>query len=80
MVRVVTDSSCDLPQEVVEELGIVVVPLVVRDGCGFVLPCWPWGDGSDRGGKTLNPPALRRALRLVPTSAQIRNLKNESES
>lgn len=32
MIRVVTDSSCDLPHEVVEELGIVVVPLVVRIG------------------------------------------------
>ncbi|MBM4466158.1 MAG: DegV family protein [Chloroflexi bacterium] len=32
MIRVVTDSSCDLPQEVVEELGIVIVPLVVRIG------------------------------------------------
>ncbi len=32
MIRVVTDSSCDLPQEVVDELGIVLVPLVVRIG------------------------------------------------
>ena len=32
MIRVVTDSSCDLPQEVVEELGITIVPLVVRIG------------------------------------------------
>lgn len=32
MIKVVTDSSCDLPQEVLEELGIVVVPLVVRIG------------------------------------------------
>lgn len=32
MVRVVTDSSCDLPLEVLEELGIVVVPLIVRIG------------------------------------------------
>jgi DegV family protein with EDD domain len=32
VISVVTDSSCDLPQEVVEELGIVVVPLVVRVG------------------------------------------------
>ncbi|MGA9349777.1 MAG: DegV family protein [Anaerolineae bacterium] len=32
MLKVVTDSSCDLPQEVLEELGIVVVPLVVRVG------------------------------------------------
>jgi len=29
---VVTDSSCDLPQEVLKELGIVIVPLVVRIG------------------------------------------------
>ena len=32
MIRVVTDSSCDLPSEVLEELEIVVVPLVVRIG------------------------------------------------
>jgi DegV family protein with EDD domain len=32
MLKVVTDSSCDLPQEVLEELGIVVVPLIVRIG------------------------------------------------
>jgi len=32
MIRVVTDSSCDLPQEVLEELEIVIVPLVVRIG------------------------------------------------
>jgi len=32
MVSIVTDSSCDLPPDVLEELGIVVVPLVVRIG------------------------------------------------
>jgi DegV family protein with EDD domain len=32
MVRVVTDSSCDLPLDLVEQLGITVVPLVVRIG------------------------------------------------
>jgi DegV family protein with EDD domain len=32
MVKVVTDSSCDLSREVLEELGGVVVPLVVRIG------------------------------------------------
>jgi len=32
MVKVVTDSTCDLPPEVLEELGITVVPLVVRIG------------------------------------------------
>jgi DegV family protein with EDD domain len=29
-VRIVTDSSCDLPQAVVDELGITVVPLTIR--------------------------------------------------
>jgi len=32
MVKVVTDSTCDLSAEVLEELGVVVVPLVVRIG------------------------------------------------
>jgi DegV family protein with EDD domain len=31
-VRIVTDSSCDLPEEVTSELGIEVVPLTVRFG------------------------------------------------
>jgi DegV family protein with EDD domain len=31
-VRIVTDSSCDLPQDVADELGIVIVPLSVRFG------------------------------------------------
>jgi fatty acid kinase fatty acid binding subunit len=31
-VRVVTDSSCDLPQALADELGIVIVPLTVRFG------------------------------------------------
>jgi DegV family protein with EDD domain len=32
MVKVVTDSTCDLAPEVLEELGVAVVPLVVRIG------------------------------------------------
>ena len=32
MVKVVTDSVADMPSQVVEELGITVVPLVVRFG------------------------------------------------
>ena len=32
MVKIVTDSSADLPAEVAEELGITVVPLYVRVG------------------------------------------------
>lgn len=31
-VRIVTDSSCDLPAEIAEELGIVIVPLSIRFG------------------------------------------------
>lgn len=36
-VRIVTDSACDLPQSVVDELGIAVVALTIRiDGTEFV--------------------------------------------
>lgn len=31
-VRIVTDSSCDLPEEIATELGIVIVPLSIRFG------------------------------------------------
>jgi DegV family protein with EDD domain len=31
-IQVITDSSCDLPRRVVERLGILVVPLIVRFG------------------------------------------------
>ncbi len=31
-VRIVTDSACDLPQDVADELGIVIVPLSIRFG------------------------------------------------
>jgi DegV family protein with EDD domain len=31
-IRIVTDSACDLPQEVCDELGIAVVPLTIRFG------------------------------------------------
>lgn len=31
-IRVVTDSSCDLPNDIVEELGIEIVPLTIRFG------------------------------------------------
>ncbi len=31
-VRVVTDSSCDLPDEIVDQLGIEIVPLTIRFG------------------------------------------------
>jgi len=36
-VRIVTDSACDLPQALVDELGIAVVPLTIRiDGTEYV--------------------------------------------
>ena len=31
-VRVVTDSTCDLPRDIVDSLGITVVPCIVRFG------------------------------------------------
>ncbi|MCA9850687.1 MAG: DegV family protein, partial [Dehalococcoidia bacterium] len=31
-VRVVTDSTCDIPGTIVAELGITIVPLTVRFG------------------------------------------------
>lgn len=31
-IRIVTDSSCDLPQDIADEHGIVIVPLTVRFG------------------------------------------------
>ena len=31
-IRVVTDSACDLPQELADELGIEIVPLSIRFG------------------------------------------------
>ena len=31
-VRVVTDSTCDLPREIVETLGIRVIPLYINVG------------------------------------------------
>jgi DegV family protein with EDD domain len=31
-VKVVTDSACDLPQDLVDELGIAIVPLTIRFG------------------------------------------------
>ena len=36
-VRIVTDSACDLPQQVADELGIEIVPLTIRiDGHEYV--------------------------------------------
>ncbi|MEY2609902.1 MAG: hypothetical protein RLZZ128_551, partial [Actinomycetota bacterium] len=31
-VRIITDSACDLPESVVRELGVEVVPLFIRFG------------------------------------------------
>ena len=32
MVKVVTDSSCDLPPKILQELGITIVPLYIQFG------------------------------------------------
>jgi DegV family protein with EDD domain len=61
-VHIVTDSACDLPQEVVTELGISVVPLVVRfgsevyeDGAISLDSFWERAAGSDHP-QTSQPP------------------------
>ena len=36
-VRLVTDTACDLPGELVDELGIVLVPLHIRFGSTELL-------------------------------------------
>ena len=32
MIRIVTDSSCDIPADLIEKLGITIVPLTIRFG------------------------------------------------
>ena len=39
-VRVVTDSSCDLPAELATELGVDIVPLTIRFGNEATPPVW----------------------------------------
>ena len=62
MIRIVTDSSCDLPQQLVENLGISVVPLTIR-----------FGDREYVDGVELAPDAfwdeLERSPRLPETAA-----------
>lgn len=36
-IRIVTDSSCDLPKSEVDHLGVIVVPLAVSFGSGVLL-------------------------------------------
>lgn len=38
-IRVVTDSACDIPRDIVEELGITVVPLTIRFGDEEFVDC-----------------------------------------
>ena len=61
MIRVVTDSSCDLPSEVLEELGIVVVPVVVRIGRTVALST-PLGPR--RRGRTVPVRLVKRWVRM----------------
>jgi DegV family protein with EDD domain len=62
LIRIVTDSSCDLPQEVVARLGIEVVPLLVHFGDdafwdGELAPEDFWRRASGpHGPKTSQPP------------------------
>lgn len=60
-VRIVTDSACDLPQEVCDELGVEVVPLTIR-----------FGDREYVDRKELDTPAFWRKLQassVLPETA-----------
>ena len=39
LIRIVTDSSCDLPDEVIDRHRITVVPLTIRFGDDDLVPC-----------------------------------------
>jgi DegV family protein with EDD domain len=61
-VRIVTDSTADIPPEIVDELGIIVVPLQVT-----------FGDESYRDGVDLPPDTFYRRLAksaVLPTTSQ----------
>ncbi len=43
-IRIVTDSTCDLPLSVIDDLGIVVIPLYINIGDqGFLDGNFPGG-------------------------------------
>lgn len=61
-VRVVTDSTCDLPDEIIQDLGITVVPLMVS-----------FEDGSFRDGVDMSGAEFFRRLeaaKRLPTTSQ----------
>lgn len=61
-VRIVTDSTCDLPRDLIEELGITVVPLTVI-----------FGDASLLDGVTITAPEFYDRLRsssVLPRTSQ----------
>ena len=54
-VKIVTDSVADLPSQVVEELGITVIPIILR-----------WGDRLNRDGIDLVPTSNLEKPRVWP--------------
>lgn len=62
MLSIITDSTCDIPEELIEKLGIIVVPHVII-----------WGDEQFRDRVDLQPKAFYQRLAvdpLRPTTAQ----------
>ena len=55
MIEIITDSTCDIPEKLLEEYGIIVVPLVVV-----------WGDEQYRDRIDLQPSEFYRRLSVDP--------------
>ncbi len=63
MVRILTDSSCDLPQHITQALGVTVIPLYVTFEDGTVVR-----DGVDIDGDTFY--ARMQSCKKLPTTSQ----------
>lgn len=59
-IRVVTDSSCDIPETLLRQLDITVLPLTIR-----------WGDHSYLDNITISTDQLLRRLRSEPTPPEV---------
>lgn len=72
MIRIISDSTCDLPQELVDRYGIVILPLHVlmgeeeyEDGIGITPDeIYKWSDAHDETPKT-SAPSIDAAVKIM---------------